>query len=351
MHCVWKERKVKMVTIKDVAQDAGVSVGTVSNVLNGGNVSAKPRLLVEGSINRLGYQVNPLARGIRVQRTNQIAVILPNVTNLLFGMFLEELEHLLSLAGKRVLLCLSDNDVKKEAEYFRMAGSGGADGIIGVTYSNVEEYVTEHLPFVSFERRFPAGIPCVSSDNYRGGRMAAENLVRRGAKNLLFFQMISSRDNEVRRRRTGFEEYCSEYGIPYSCVEFSEQQVQSIYSAYSSRSLIRDVLKAYVNGKPDRKIDGIFAGSDHVALTIVEELRALGNRVPEDVQVIGYDGLRFMNQGPYLVSSIRQDMHLAAGACVDRLMRMLDGEQVPSCTDLEVTFVEGGTTLPLCENR
>ena len=70
-----------MVTIKDVARDAGVSVGTVSNVLNGGRVSEARRKLVEASIEKLGYQVNTLAKGMRMQKTDYVVVILPNLPN------------------------------------------------------------------------------------------------------------------------------------------------------------------------------------------------------------------------------------------------------------------------------
>ena len=72
-----------MVTIKDVARDAGVSVGTVSNVLNGGRVSEARRKLVEASIEKLGYQVNTLAKGMRMQKTDYVVVILPNLINIL----------------------------------------------------------------------------------------------------------------------------------------------------------------------------------------------------------------------------------------------------------------------------
>lgn len=78
-----------MVTIKDVARDAGVSVGTVSNVLNGGRVSEARRKLVEASIEKLGYQVNTLAKGMRMQKTDYVVVILPNLINPYFALLLD----------------------------------------------------------------------------------------------------------------------------------------------------------------------------------------------------------------------------------------------------------------------
>lgn len=338
-----------MVTIKDVAQDAGVSVGTVSNVINnGGNVSEERKQRVADSIQRLGYQVNGLARGMRTQRTDYVVVILPNITNPFFCMILQDLERSLARLGKQPLLCISDGDNKKELKYIEMARANKVDGIIGVTYSDVEEYVEDSMAFVSIERHFRGRIPCVSGDNYAGGRMAAENLIQRGAKNLLFFQTIMSVDNEVRKRRFGFEDYCEEHGVPYTSVTFSEKEVPSVYSSFSSRDLIHTVLKAHLgirhseHGHPD----GIFAGTDHLAVVIMEEVRKMGYRVPEDIQIVGYDGLRVLNTGKCYVSSIYQDTDLIARTSAACLAKLLNGEPAESIVDLPVRFVEGDSTLP-----
>ena len=96
-----------MVTIKDVARDAGVSVGTVSNVLNGGRVSEARRKLVEASIEKLGYQVNTLAKGMRMQKTDYVVVILPNLINPYFALLLDALESELS-AGTASIVSTSN---------------------------------------------------------------------------------------------------------------------------------------------------------------------------------------------------------------------------------------------------
>ena len=162
-----------MVTIKDVAQDAGVSVGTVSNVINGGNVSEERRSRVEASIQKLGYQVNGLARGMRTQRTGYVVVMLPNITNPFYNMLLRDLEKALTGIGKQLVLCISDGDHKKEIKYIEMAKYNKVDGVIGVTFSNVEKYIEDSSAYVSIERCLP-GVPCVSCDNYGGGWSGAE---------------------------------------------------------------------------------------------------------------------------------------------------------------------------------
>ena len=334
-----------MVTIKDVAQDAGVSVGTVSNVINGGNVSEERKSRVEASIQKLGYQGNGLARAMRTQRTDYVVVMLPNITNPFYNMLVRDLEKALTNVGKQLVLCISDGDHKKEIKYIEMAKHNKVDGVIGVTFSNVEKYIEDSVVYVSIERCLP-GVPCVSCDNYGGGWMAADSLIRRDAKNLLFFQTISSVENEVCKRRYGFEACCEVNNVTYASVSFSEQQVPCIYSSFSARNLINNVLRAHVgnHGKGARP-DGIFAGTDHLAVVIMEELCSMGLRVPEDVQVIGYDGLKMLNTGRQLVSSIYQDTELIAKMSVDCLERLLNGEKVENIINLPVTFIEGGSTI------
>lgn len=337
-----------MATIKDVARDAGVSVGTVSNVINGAKVRDEKRILVENSIKKLDYHVNAWARGLKMKRTDCVLVILPDLENPFFTMLLSCLEKKLFACNKRVFLCVSDGNQEKEARFIELANQNKIDGIVGITYSNIEEYLTDSMAFVSIDRHFHSPVPIVASDNRMGGRMAAEVLHTRGSKNLLCLLMVSSLDNEVRKRRQGFEEYCQEHEIQYNSVEFSEKQVKSVYSSFESEKLVNHVLQMYINNDfGSGSVDGIFAGTDHLAITVCQKLREMGKRVPEDVQVIGFDGLRLINQGPYLVSSIEQPVGQIAEEAVENLLKLCNHEEVAELTILPVRFVDGGTTRKL----
>ncbi|NJP40694.1 LacI family DNA-binding transcriptional regulator [Oscillospiraceae bacterium HV4-5-C5C] len=336
-----------MVTIKDVARDAEVSVGTVSNVLNGGRVSAGKRAKVEASIQKLGYQVNTLARGLKTQKTDYVVVILPNLSNPFFSLILQQLERSLAGHGKQIVLCLSDGDKEKERRFISLARRNKIDGIIGITYSNIDEYLDDSMAFVSIDRHFHNGIHLVSSNNFEGGRLAASILHQNGSRQLLSFQTLSSLNTEVRKRQQGFEAFCIEKGLSYSSMTFSEDQVKSVYSSFDSRELISRALKLYltdVAGRP--KVDGIFASSDHLAVVICQEIQKTGLRIPEDVQVIGFDGLRTLNQGDPLVSSIEQPVQAIADTAVDMLLRLLQQQPVANVNDLPVRFIEGWSTRP-----
>lgn len=339
-----------MATIKDVARDAGVSVGTVSNVINGAKVGDEKRTLVENSIKKLDYHVNAWARGLKTQRTDCVLVILPSLENPYFTMLLSCLEKKLSACGKNLFLCISDGDKEKEARFIELANENKIDGIIGITYSNIEEYLTDSMLFVSMDRRFHSSIPVVACDNLAGGRLAAEILHKGGSQNLLCLLTISSLHTEVRKRKKGFEEYCQEHELFYNIIEFSEKQVKSIYSSFESRNLIHNLLLAYLNSDLGNGcIDGIFASTDHLAIVVCEELKKLGKRVPEDIQVIGFDGLRLINQGDPLISSIGQPVELIAETAVDNLLRLMNHEEVEDITNLPIRFVDGGTTRKIGE--
>ena len=107
--------------MKDVAREAGVALGTVSKVINGIPVGEEYRKKVEAAIQKLNYEVNTYARGLKVQKTNIIALIIPNTTNPFFATFTDHIENALYRHGIRLLLCCADGVEEKEIFYLKMA--------------------------------------------------------------------------------------------------------------------------------------------------------------------------------------------------------------------------------------
>ena len=169
-----------MVTIKDVAKEAGVSVGTVSNVINNVQVKPSTKEKVEEAIKKLNYEPNIYARGFKINRTNTVALILPTIWNPFFSELAYNIEKNLRKAGMKMILCNSNKEDKAEIEYISMAKQNKMDGVIAITYSDIDEYVSEKIPFVSIDRYFSKDITYISSDNFEGGKLAAEKLVEFG---------------------------------------------------------------------------------------------------------------------------------------------------------------------------
>ncbi len=329
-----------MATIKDVAQDAGVAVGTVSKVLNNKYVTEANRIKVERSIEKLGYQVNTYAQGMKSQFTKTAALILPNLYNPFFALLANHIENELYARDYRMLLCNSDGRAEKEIGYFKMALQNKVDGIIGLTYSDAEKYFSEDFPMISIDRYYESNIPCVSSDNYRGGELAAEIFQETGCGQVAYIRTGYRINGNTLNRGKGFKDACAAYGMECEEIDLGEHILPD--TASKAAEYLKRRIK---NGRI--AVDGLFFSSDDLAILVRDELREMGLRVPEDIQVIGFDGLTVFNREKAFVSSIRQPVEEIARVSVEMLMKIIHGEKVAIQTLLPVEFLDGGTTKAL----
>ena len=317
-------------TMKDVAREAGVSLGTVSKVVNGIPVGEYYRKRVEAATEKLGYQVNSYARGLKTNKTNCIALVMPSLRHSFFAMLTNELTNALMRRGYRSLLMITNYDSVAEKNCFALAQQNKIDGIIALSYSpNLE--VDDSIPIVTIDRHFSANIPCVSSDNYRGGELAAQKLIALGCKRLLFFRIGPDIHGEVEKRGPGFESACRMAKVPCQSLFLSDDDTEAPFYRFLEEH-IRD-------GKLE--FDGIFCNSDGLAVRVCEFLRKLGIRIPEDVQIIGYDGIINFATNRYYCSTIVQPVAEMAETAVRFL---LNADNAPANISLPVQFAPGGTT-------
>ena len=168
-------------TMKDVAREAGVALGTVSKVMNNIPVGDEYRIRVEEAAERLGYRINTYARGLRTDKSGLVAIIVPSVRHPYFGLLVDAVTNALKACGMQTLLATTEYNFQAENECIRLVYRSKVDGIIALTY-NPDIEIDETIPFVSIDRFYTNRVPCVASDNYGGGQLAAEKLVERGAK-------------------------------------------------------------------------------------------------------------------------------------------------------------------------
>jgi len=324
-------------TMKDVAKEAGVALGTVSKVINNIPVGEEYKIKVEEAIKKLGYEVDVYARGMKKQKTDTIALIIPNLLNQFFASFAYYLEFELSKHNYKLLLCNSDGHAEKEVRYINMAKQNKVDGIVGITYSDIDKEVSNNCRFVSIDRHFSnSNIPYVSSDNYKGGETAAKKLIETGCKNLAFIRTGSNIYGETYKRKLGFVNTCEKSGINYKLLELIEphENVEDVCSKFLEENMS--------NGK--LLIDGIFFSTDNLALRVKKVIESYGFRIPEDISIIGYDGIKLIEELGYFVSSIRQPVDLMAKKCVEIMISLINKETVAEISYLPVNFVDGGTT-------
>ncbi|MGG3307072.1 LacI family DNA-binding transcriptional regulator [Paenibacillus lautus] len=322
-----------MSSIKDVANLAGVAVGTVSRVINNsGAVKPATRRKVEQAIQELNYIPNEIARNFKMRKSKMVALLLPSIWHPFFSELAYYIEDELDREGFKLMLCNSGGKPEKELYYLDMLQQNKVAGIVGITYNDIENYVSNDIPIVSIDRHFNKKITCVTSDNYEGGRLALRELVKAGSRKPAFLGSVTSVFSETMNRKEGFIQEASTMGVDYVIYEKTDPVVDD--DAYYG-----EFLNEY------RDVDGIFAITDMFAAKYIERAGRLGIRVPEDVKVIGYDGIQ---DHPYfhpILSTIRQPVEEMARTTIRLLFKKIDGETLDrEVYRLPVMFRQGETT-------
>lgn len=319
-------------TMKDVAREAGVALGTVSKVINNIPVGESYRLRVEEAIEKLGYQVNNYARGLKTNQTNCVALLMPSLYHPFFAILTDELTACLMRHNYRSLLMITNYDPEAERKCLILGQQNKVDGVIALTYSpDLEPDFS--IPIVTIDRHFGDRVPCVSSDNYRGGEIAAEKLISFGCRRLLYMSVRADVPSEVEKRGTGFTSACERLHIQYEKIILRDTDADNLFFSF-----LQDHIH---NGKLD--YDGIFCNTDSLALRVIRFLGEQNVRVPQDVQIIGYDGLREYATGRYPCSTIVQPISQMAETAV-RLLLFADDSLSPGNVCLPVHYAYGGTT-------
>ncbi|SDW08083.1 transcriptional regulator, LacI family [Marinococcus luteus] len=322
-----------MASIKEVAKRAGVGLGTVSRVINNsGPVKESTRVKVEQVIAELNYKPNEVARSFKRKQTQTVALIVPTLWHPFFSQFAYHTEKLLSKFHYKMIVCNSENKVENEIEYISMLEQNKIDGIIAITYSKeIDQYISSHLPIVSIDRHFTNDVTYVSSDNKAGGKIAAEELLRRGSKSLAYLGSVSEIKNESFKRFTGFEEELRERNYSFEKMIINEP-VDDI------RFHVRRFLEQ------NNEIDGIFAMNDKWAKITIEILHELNKKIPEEVQVVGYDGLASSKDDELTFSTIVQPIAGMAEKAVEHLIHDAKAKEEAKQIILPVSFYAGNST-------
>lgn len=326
------KKKNSAPTMKDVALEAGVALGTVSKVINGLPVGESYRVRVEDAIKKLDYHVNSYAQGLKANKTYTIALLIPNTYHPFFGSLAYQINLSLLKRNYRMLLCSTEYDPSLEQEYVKMVQQNKVDGIIGLTY-NPDLQVDPAIPFVSIDRTIDPHIPCVASDNFAGGQMAAEKLADLGCTNVAFLRVGSSLTNEPNKRKAGFENGCLARDLSYSMKILNDGDSLDEFTSFLNEH--------FHDGKLD--FDGIFCVTDRTVFDVRKILAKMNVRVPEDVQMIGFDGIRNFGNGDYVCSTIVQPVSDIAEMCVELLLQE-NMSAKPPLVCLPVSYAKGDTT-------
>ena len=197
-----------MATIKDVAQEAGVGIGTASRALSGGgSVKPETKQRIEEAAKKLGFVPNQQARNLKKQSTGCIAVLCPTIFHPFFAKMAFYIEDEIYAKGDRMVVVSSQDNLQKEKTILEMIEQKRVDGIVFITHYDHSD-IDPALPIVSIDRHFGAGVPYVTSNNYQISREAVEKLIASGSKKVGCVCGVTAVESETKYR---YEQKCA-YG-------------------------------------------------------------------------------------------------------------------------------------------
>lgn len=313
----------RAVTAEEVARLAGVSQSAVSRTYTpGASVAAKTREKVLAAARQLGYRPNAMARTLITNRSRIIGVVMAYLDNMLYPDVLEKLAAGLQERGYQMLLFTGFKD-RHSDPVFEQIMQYRVDGLLlaSTTLSSdlSDECTAAGVPVVMFNRTTEHPLCCsVTSDNYDGGRQIAEFLVAGGHRRFAYIAgaAISSTNRD---REAGFRDGLRRHGI--SEIDYGEGNLDTADTRIAARKL-------FASEDPP---DAVFAGSDHMALAVMEIARhEFGLRVPDDVSIVGYDDVGAADWPSFSLTSYTLPLAPMVDAAVDLMMEQIESSSVLS---------------------
>lgn len=318
------------ISIRDVAALAGVSITTVSNVLNRPEVvSRKAAQRVESAIESLGYVPNVAARQLRAGRSSVIGLAVINITNPFFAEVALGAEEAAETSGYSVFVGNSYDSLDRETRYLDRFDRQRLDGVLLAPVSDelgaLERFAKRRVPVVLVDRVDPSGRHAsVSVDDVLGGRLAAAHLLGGGARRLMFVGGPTHMA-QMRERLEGCRIEAERAGVELSIID------DGALSVRLGLEIGRRIAAMPRGTRPD----GIVGGNDEVALGIMHSLIDAGIEVPSEVSIVGYDDIDFAAASTVSLTSIRQPSREIGRRAAQLMLAALGGEDL---SDRSVRF-------------
>ncbi|MFC4599552.1 LacI family DNA-binding transcriptional regulator [Cohnella hongkongensis] len=307
---------MKATTIYDVAKEAGVSIATVSNAINGkGNVSKKKRDEIFKVMERLQYQPSVIASALMGKKTYTLGLLIPDVSNPFFSEIARAIEDLAHSAGYSLIVCSTDNRRERVDKYLRLLEQKSVDGVlIGTGMENGEalsQLAEKSVPIVMIARESAdVSAHCVLTDDFKGGSLAAEHLLALGHSRMAVLSEHDEVSSSVERVR-GFRFALFEAGIALP--------EESIAICDSSIKAGKEAAAAWLEREEGRP-SALFCCNDLLAIGALQAAREAGVRVPEQLSIIGFDDTILSTVTHPALTTIAQPMEQMVKLAFDLLV-------------------------------
>lgn len=311
----------KSATMKDVASLAGVSVQTVSCVVNGtGNISAETRLRVTRAIETLNYKHDLLARSLRTGQTRIVALLVLDITNPVLSTIASKVEAAAYASGYNVLLYNVGQDAQREHSYLDDLASPLVDGILIVNAldrSHTFALLTERaIPTVLVDCLATTTLPSVAVDNAQGAYLAVQHLAGLGHRHIAHLSGATTLE-VARQRIAGYHRAMSDLGLGQNVVIAPESDRWDYASGYQS---MRHTLAAYPH------MTAVVVAGDQMAIGAYQALTEAGLCIPEDMSVVGFDDIEAAQYAQPPLTTIRQPLDHIASQAFTLLKQFMDEE-------------------------
>ncbi|WP_313802835.1 LacI family DNA-binding transcriptional regulator [Cytobacillus sp.] len=314
-----------MANIQQVAEKAGVSVATVSRVLNhAASVSTKTRLKVENAIKELNYEPSMLGRNLRNSESRLLLVLLPSISNPFYTEIINGIQNTAIANSYNILLCETDSNPQRENIYFNMIKNKLADGVISmdptVNMQKLTELAESHPVILCSEYDEGGSIPYVTIDSELAAYQAVKHLIRLGNKKIA---LINSDEKFLyaRQRRSGYERALKEFNLPIREEWIYHTRDLEFQNGVQAMRMLLEL---------EERPTAVFAVSDTLAIGALKGINGNGLHVPNDLAIIGFDNISFSNMTNPTLTTVSQPMYKMGMTAANMLIMSIKGEQVES---------------------
>jgi LacI family transcriptional regulator len=324
-----KEEIILSATIYDVAREAGVSMATVSRVVNGNpNVKPTTRKKVNEAIKRLGYRPNAVARGLASKRTTTVGVIIPDISSVFFSELARGIEDIANMYKYNIILCNSDQNKDKEIRLIQTLLGKQVDGIVfmggEIAEAHLEEFDQSPVPIVlAATVDLSRKIPSVNIDYEQAVFEAVNHLIEKGHRKIGYVSGPMSTPVNGIYRLNGYKKALAEHDLP-----FDESLVAvGDYTYESGKEAAAQFLDSEASAQT-----AVFVGSDEMAIGTVHEIQDRGMNVPDDLEVISSENTRLVQMVRPTLSSIAEPTYDIGAVGMRLLTKLMNHEKVDSPT-------------------
>lgn len=316
------------ISIKDVAKEAGVSLTTVSQILNkkSNRFSEQTKNKVFAAKEKLGYFPNKNAQQLRGNSIKSVGVLLPNLTNPFFSTMMQTMENHKSDNVDLFFLTAKDNEIEQGIVHLI---ERGVDGLIIAQMINnpatLNNYLTKHnIPYIVLDQSDDYGFTdIVRTDDKQGGYFAAEHLSQYGHKNLLIVQPYKLTSN-MQARVEGFKHYCESNNIAPPLV------IETALSMEGGLNIVEDIIETHVSA--------IFAMNDEMAIGIIRGLTNKGVSIPNDISIIGFDDIDIAKYLNPSLTTIAQPIEKISQCALSLITNKLQGHNDESLHNIKLSI-------------